>query len=170
LIRPFRLRRARRDRSRGQALVEFAFVFPIFFLLFIAMIDLGLAVFSYNSLTNAAREGARLAIVNQDTPTVITRAKNAVSIAEINDPSVTVNYYNQNDDGTPNIASPCTAPVAVGCLAVVSFQATYHPITPIVGAIVFRNGVTFTAKAVLSVEFACPNLPGWSEAQCPKQP
>ena len=32
----------------------------------VALFDLGRAVFSYNTLTNAAREGARMAIVNQD--------------------------------------------------------------------------------------------------------
>jgi Flp pilus assembly protein TadG len=158
----------RRRRASGQALVEFALVIPIFLLLFVALIDLGSAVFTYNSLTNAAREGARLAIVNQDTSSVLKRAKDAVAIAEINDPSVTVNFYQQNTDGTPDTSTPCN-PIANGCLAVVSFQATYHPLTPIVGNILFPSGVTFTAKSVLSVEFRCPNAT-LAAAQCPKQP
>lgn len=142
---------------------------PIFLLLFVALLDLGSAVFTYNSLTNAAREGARLAIVNQDTPSIIQRAENAVAIAEINSPNVTVNFYQQKTDGTPDTSSTCS-PVAVGCLAVVTFEATYHPLTPIVGNILFKNGVTFTAKSVLSVEFSCPNTTLTTAAQCPKQP
>jgi Flp pilus assembly protein TadG len=162
------VRGATPSRGRGQALVEFALVIPLFLLLLFSLFDLGTAVFTYNSLTNAAREGARLAIVNQDTPSILLRAKNAVSIAEINDPSVTVNFYQANVDGTPNTSSTCS-PVAVGCLAVVSFEATYHPLTPIIGNLVFKNGVTFSAKSVLSVEFSCPNS-NMTAAQCPKQP
>lgn len=157
-----------RSKGLGQALVEFALVIPLFLLLVFSVFDLGTAVFTYNSLTNAAREGARLAIVNQDEPSIILRAQRAVSIAEINTPSVTVNFYQANIDGTPNTSSTCS-PVAVGCLAVVTFEATYHPLTPIVGNVVFKNGVTFTAKSVLSVEFSCPNST-LTAAQCPKQP
>jgi Flp pilus assembly protein TadG len=153
---------------RGQSLVEFAVVLPIFLLLFMSIVDLGSAVFTYNSLTNAAREGARLAIVNQDTATVISRAEKQVAIAEINAPNVSVDFYNAKTDGSPDTASTC-APVAVGCLAVVSFEATYRPLTPIIGRVLFKNGVTFTAKSVLTVEFSCPNTT-MTAAQCLKQP
>ena len=49
----------RRDRTRGQALVEFAFAFPIFLLIVFGLIDLGRAVYVSNSLAEAARDGAR---------------------------------------------------------------------------------------------------------------
>src|SRR5512134_2514136 len=65
----------RRGRGRGQALVEFALVFPIFLLLVVALFDLGRGVFIYSGLTNAAREGARLAIVNQTPAMILHRAK-----------------------------------------------------------------------------------------------
>jgi len=160
--------RHRAARATGQGLVEFALVIPIFLLLFVALFDFGSAVFTYNSLTNAAREGARLAIVNQDTPSVTARAEHQVSIAEINAPNVTVNFYQQATDGTPDLSSTCS-PAAVGCLAVVSFEATYHPLTPVIGRILFPSGVTFTAKSILTVEYSCPNSTH-TAAQCPKQP
>ena len=160
--------RFRRHRSRGQALVEFAFALPIFLMLLMGIVDLGTAVFTYNSLTNAAREGARLAIVNQDTARIIQRAEQQVSIAEITAPNVTIHFYQEALDGTPDTTSTCS-PVAVGCLAVVTFEATYHPLTPIIGNIVFKSGVTFTAKSVLTVEFSCPSTT-LTAAQCPKQP
>jgi hypothetical protein len=154
--------------GRGQGLVEFALVIPIFLLILFALFDLGSAVFSYNSLTNAAREGARMAIVNQDVPTILSRAKSQSSIVEIDDPSVVVHFYQAAADGSPDLSDPCNL-VAVGCLAVVSFEGTYHPITPIISNILFGSGVTFTAKAVLSVEYRCPNAT-FTAAQCPKQP
>jgi Flp pilus assembly protein TadG len=161
----------RRRHERGQGLIEFALVIPIFLLVLVALFDLGRAVFAYNTLTNAAREGARMAIVNQYKPSIIARAKQQTQIVELNDPSVQVGFYQVNADGTPNTTTPC-ALVAVGCLAIVSFEATYQPITPIVANLVFKNGVTFTARSVLSVEFSCPldPLDGVAAADCPKQP
>jgi Flp pilus assembly protein TadG len=61
--RTSRSRRSSR-RSRGQALVEFAFVAPMFFLLLFAIIDFGRYVYYVQILNNAAREGTRYAIVH----------------------------------------------------------------------------------------------------------
>lgn len=55
--------RARR-RTRGQAMVEFAMVAPMFFLLLFGIIEAGRFIFYYETLSNATREGARYAIVN----------------------------------------------------------------------------------------------------------
>jgi Flp pilus assembly protein TadG len=52
------------DRSRGQALTEFALIAPIFFLTLFAIIEFGRAVYTIQMLNNAAREGARYAIVH----------------------------------------------------------------------------------------------------------
>jgi TadE-like protein len=49
---------------RGQALVEFALIFPLFIFLLIAMFDLGHVVWANNALATAAREGARFAVVH----------------------------------------------------------------------------------------------------------
>ncbi len=59
-------RRQAKDRSgsRGQALLEFALVAPIFFLILFAIIEFGRAVYVTQVLNNAAREGARYAIVH----------------------------------------------------------------------------------------------------------
>ena len=48
-----------RRRTEGQALVEFALVFPIFVLLFFGLLDFGRYVFVANSANEAAREAAR---------------------------------------------------------------------------------------------------------------
>ena len=45
-------------------MVEFALVAPVFFLLLFAIIEAGRFMFFYETLNNAAREGARYAIVN----------------------------------------------------------------------------------------------------------
>lgn len=48
----------------GQAMVEFALVAPIFFLLLFSIVEAGRFIFYYETLSNATREGARYAIVN----------------------------------------------------------------------------------------------------------
>lgn len=53
-----------RQRGRGQALVEFALVAPVFFLVLFAIVEAGRFMFYYETLNNATREGARYAIVN----------------------------------------------------------------------------------------------------------
>jgi hypothetical protein len=50
--------------SRAQALVEFALVAPMFFLLLFGIVEAGRFIFYYETLSNATREGARYAIVN----------------------------------------------------------------------------------------------------------
>ena len=60
-------------RRRGQALVEFALVFPLFLLVLFSIIAFGLYVFYNQQLANAAREAARYAAVHSSTaqcPTV----------------------------------------------------------------------------------------------------
>ncbi|MGZ8800395.1 MAG: TadE/TadG family type IV pilus assembly protein [Aeromicrobium sp.] len=48
---------------RGQTLVEFALVFPLFIVMVFGLIDVGRLVYMHSTLSQAAREGARLAAV-----------------------------------------------------------------------------------------------------------
>ena len=59
---PFAVRR--RDRSRAQALAEFALVIPLFLVFVMGVFDLGRVVWATSSLSSAAREAARYAIVH----------------------------------------------------------------------------------------------------------
>ena len=59
-----RLFRTRRHRSRGQTLVEFALVFPIFILLMAGIADFGFGLYQYMNVINAARIGARFGIIS----------------------------------------------------------------------------------------------------------
>ena len=50
-----------KTRGRAQSLVEFAVVVPLFLLLLFALIDFSRLLFTYVSLSNGAREMARVA-------------------------------------------------------------------------------------------------------------
>jgi TadE-like protein len=169
--------RARCSRSsrRGQSLVEFALVFPLAIILLMAVFDVGRAVFAYNGLTNAAREGARLAIVNQDEALIEQRVEEmtfATGVANAGDPNL-VRFHKEE----PNLTTPTANPVcpagaiAIGCIAIVTVETDWSAITPVIGQII--GPMTFTARSELPVEFVCPNpsIPAYvSSASCPKQP
>jgi TadE-like protein len=62
-----------RPGGRGQALVEFALVFPLFLLVLVSIITFGLYIFYNQQLANAANEAARYAAIHSSTaqcPTV----------------------------------------------------------------------------------------------------
>jgi Flp pilus assembly protein TadG len=46
----------------GQDIVEYVLVLPLLLMLVFGIVDFGIAVFDYNTVANAAREGARAAI------------------------------------------------------------------------------------------------------------
>ena len=131
---------APRRRSAGQALAEFALVAPIFFLILFAIIDFGRYVYYVQILNNAAREGARYAIVhgsnslNPSGPTsadptgthVIAAARN-FAIGVIGDSSVLTI--------TPSWLDPdCVDPGTNAREDCVKVQVTYqfHSVIPIV--------------------------------------
>src|SRR6266853_2873886 len=49
-------------RQRSQALIEFALISPVLLLLLFGTVDIGRAVFYYDTVNHAAREGARTAV------------------------------------------------------------------------------------------------------------
>src|SRR6266851_724584 len=49
-------------RQRSQALIEFALISPVLLLLLFGTVDIGRAVFYYDTINHAAREGARTAV------------------------------------------------------------------------------------------------------------
>ena len=52
----------RSSRKRGQAMVEFALVIPIFMLVLSGILDFGFMLYSRMTVINSAREGARAAV------------------------------------------------------------------------------------------------------------
>lgn len=66
MARPFS-RRAGRQRTRGQALVEFALVIPVFLLLLMTLFDFGRVIYAQNTINQDAREGVRRGIVSTST-------------------------------------------------------------------------------------------------------
>ena len=126
------IKHMRRRRGRGQALVEFALVIPIFLLLVFGLVDLGRAVFVNNSLGEAARDGARYGSVQARAYSVASRT--AVEdwvearLVGVPDPTVTVTCVTEN----PGLGCAGNGSDTV----IVTAEADLQMITPIIGQIV----------------------------------
>ena len=91
----------RSRRERGAAAVELAIVFPLLFLVVAGIIDFGRAFFTQIQVTNAAREGARAAVLMASNADVITRSTNAAAGV----PSVTASVMASCTQGSTTNAS-----------------------------------------------------------------
>jgi Flp pilus assembly protein TadG len=167
-----RLRQSR-GRPRGQSLVEFALVFPVLMLMVFGLIDGGRLVYAYNTLSNAARDAARVAIVNQTatapasgTNTCDTTSADAwpqgcgVAAAQalsLSTSDVTVTYTNPLDGSTcVPLANPsCIANLAVGWQVTVTVSTSFQPLTPIAGTVI--GSVPLSSSTTMPVERVCSN-------------
>ncbi len=82
-------RRRPDHHRRGAAVVEFAAVAPVLFLLIFGMIEFGRMVMVQQVLTNASREGARVGILEGTTQSEIKKTvKDYLAAANIKEPDI----------------------------------------------------------------------------------
>ncbi|MFH1277905.1 MAG: TadE family protein [Candidatus Eisenbacteria bacterium] len=73
----------RKKDSRGQAVVEFALVLPLILLILLGITEFGRAFWTLNVVSQAAREGARLAAVGGDQAAVEARVMLVLDAANV---------------------------------------------------------------------------------------
>jgi len=120
-------------------LAEFALVIPIVLLVFMGIFDFGRMIFAYNDISNAAREGARKAIVTQNVTAITDEAMAATTGLATSEVDVNV--------------TPCTT-LKIGCLITVNVAYDWKPITPIIGNVV--GPITLSATTAMPVEHLQP--------------
>jgi Flp pilus assembly protein TadG len=128
------MRPARRDRT-AQALVEFALVLPIFLLIVLGLFDAGRLVMAFNGVSNAARQGARVAVVDQNAALIEARARETMVSFAPADVAVTT--------------TPCSV-TKLSCQYGVRVSYTWRAITPVIGTVL--GPVTVSAETVMPVE------------------
>jgi Flp pilus assembly protein TadG len=132
----------------GQALVEFALIFPVLILMLVAVFDLGRLVFAYNDITNAGRTGIRVAIVDQTANLANSSAINQATSLGLVAANVTVRYR------TSDLSATCPTPKTLDCVAEVTVSYQWRAITPIIGNVV--GPVTVTAVSRMPLERIYP--------------
>ena len=103
--------RASRSSERGQALVEAALTLPLLFLIFFGIIEFSLVIFSYNTISSAAREGARYGIIHpDDTAGIAAQARNLTTALQCSGAGMTVASSRPSAD-TVRVDIDCTVPL-----------------------------------------------------------
>lgn len=117
----------RRHKSRGQALVEFALIVPIFLLVMLGLFDLGRAVFYHSTISNASRQAVRLGIVDQNLTAIRQAAvDNASGVMPISTGDVTVTFLAPD----LSVTGTCPAEKEIGCIVRVRVDHAFVPATP----------------------------------------
>ncbi len=155
-----------RRRSRGQALLEFALVLPIFLLIVFGIIDIGRYVYLTNAFNEGAREGARYGSVEQwqygCPASVVTQTRFACTAAValgrvagapayVSTPTVTC--YSKGGDSSTAVAS-------AACRAGYMLQVTvstptspanqqFHFLTPVIGQLLGSPTISGQASVVV---------------------
>jgi Flp pilus assembly protein TadG len=161
--------------ARGQSLVEFALTIPIFILLLFGLIDGGRLVYQHSVLSQAAREGARLASVEASwigsgdagcgatsgpacpasagaMKTDIVAAANRMIAPFTTVASADVFVRCDPSGGTPTgnwTGSTCSSN-STGNVASVRVTGTFRPITPVISQLVGNVSMSAATSMVIN--------------------
>jgi len=108
--------------ERGQSLVEFALVVPIFLVLLFALVDFGRGFQAWIEVTNAAREGARVGALHGTAAEIETRARAAAG--SLNQGNLSISATNAG--GTPGSSVIVAANYSFSLIS---------PLAPMIGVI-----------------------------------
>jgi hypothetical protein len=126
-----------RDQS-GAELIEFAIVFPVLLLTMLGMFDFGLLFQRYQVVTNAAREGARVAVLpGYSDADVETRVNQYLAAGGLTDPA------------TITVGASETIRIGGECISVRPVTVAYPHTFSFVGTLMTALGSTgFTSTTV----------------------
>ncbi len=154
-----RLTRPGSQRSRGQAMAEFALVFPLFVLMLFGIIDLSRFVYSNNSLGEVAREAGRQGTValrpadcNGLTRVVCiqTLAKNRLTAVAINLSDVTVTCSRLSSSGNLATFNCATTTWRANDIVKVTISRDLDLLTPLIGQLIGTATMTGAAQVTVS--------------------
>ena len=152
-----RIRSQRKNRRTAASLVEFAFVVPVVFLLLLGIFEYARFLFTLQLVNNAAREGARYAVVNITTDTTAS-VQAYVDTFMAGQGATQYVSYSPTSNITVYMADPVTGAntgqswqnAYWGNAIGVSITGTYQPIVP--GLLSLTGSRTLTGTCVLTVE------------------
>lgn len=127
---------------QGASAIELALLLPVFILIFLGTLEAGWGFFIKTTFSDAAREGARIAVTQNVSSTVINNAvNNIISAANLSTASVTVTIspvnFTAQAKGTPISVTVSSPYNAIGILP-----------TPM-----FLGGITLTGQTTMAKEY-----------------
>jgi Flp pilus assembly protein TadG len=120
---------------RGQSAVEFALILPVLLLIVFGILDLGRAVYSQMVMSDAVREGCRVAVVQSNSnATVIQTVLNYATGVALQASHITISGSREP-----------------GTTVTVSASYTYVPVTPLISQIV-GSSIVLQASSSMVVD------------------
>jgi hypothetical protein len=158
-IKPTRLlgrtRRHLAERSRGQSVVEFALLLPVFMLFFATTLDLGRLAAAQLSVANAAKEGAFQA---SSTPTDFNASNPCPSTGDSNLVLCRVQLELKGSGisvSPSDIAITCSqtgCPTGMGSRVTVSVTGRFQLLTPVLSPFFGGTNIAFTRSSTVQRE------------------
>jgi len=127
-------RRITNPAARGQSLVEFALVLPVFLLLLFGVIDGGRAIFAYNQMSQVTRAVARASTTCFDTTPACDQTSGPIASSIASQAAgyqSPVTWTVQCVDPTTGTVLGGATPCSPGDLVRVSIAASFSLLTPI---------------------------------------
>jgi Flp pilus assembly protein TadG len=136
---------------RGTALVEMALVLPIFIAVTLGIVEFGRAMMVGQLITNAAREGARLGIIEGSTNADIVSDMQAFLLQSANIPAqdLTINITVTPDEGNPSAGNE-VANALPRDLVSVYVSVPFSKVSYISGS--YLNGKTLSGRSAMRHE------------------
>lgn len=161
-----------RPRPRGQSVVEFALVLPVFLLLLLIAVDFGRVFFTHVQLDNAVREAANYGATNPVDPVGMLARANAERNAQSQGGQQDVLTY------PSNITTRCSTPagVAIACdqspggagagnTLTVTLQAPFSFFTPFISGF-FGGSLQISSSATVAVLNSAASTGGTNPSGC----
>jgi Flp pilus assembly protein TadG len=134
----------RRAKGRGQSLVEFAIILPVFLLIAYGVIDFGLAFDASIGISNAAREGAREGATLPNTTAINDRVREVAGRLNNSNLSVNVTCKTASGGACPGGVSGAAA----GYSIIVRVSYSYPMMTPLA----FGTAIPLSSTSEMRVE------------------
>lgn len=134
--------------TKGQSLIEFALILPMMLVVMFMITEFGRALYTYNVLATAAREGARLAVVKSESTAAsagTARMNSILVAANMSSGSIVRVWVDRdfNGTGTKVVVATVTRPFT---------WAMSGPITMNGGASVSKSALVLKGESVMKTE------------------
>ena len=152
----------RHEKPRGQAMVEFALVIPVFILLMIGLFDFGRVVWVNDTLATASREAVRYAIVHGGSDSNLCPVGPPAALTVIPVASASCPYPSPSRQAIKNVAQKWAA----GTSADVTVHVCYGVVTTCTSDTDAANatnarGTQVTVSVTSVVDLSVPSLVGF---------
>jgi Flp pilus assembly protein TadG len=111
-----------RGAEGGAELVEFALTFPLLLLVVLGIVDFGFLFQQFEVITNAAREGGRVAVLPPYSQTAALMRSNATARV---DQYIAASFLSGGGVVTTTVTGPTAVAIGGNCMSTVTVNVTY---------------------------------------------